>query len=204
MLNSTFPWFYCFPFTGGDSWTGKTTITGARTKWQIDSEQSQRWSTWIKCEIKKVKKRWIKKRGKVKNIWKSWNENDKQVTRVSEEEKLSVVSQFLQILSGSQAHKQVKKTHEQVELLTCNTFSLTPIFLTVLQSWYLSNCWSERLKSGENRCGINWRQAPKFIWFQFVPPAARQAGGTNWSVYNAPKFTFSQATCSHSSVIILS
>jgi len=29
-----------------------------------------------------------------------------QVTRVSEEEKLSVVSQFLQILSGSQAHKQ--------------------------------------------------------------------------------------------------
>ena len=73
------------------------------------SEQSQRWSTWIKCEIKKMKKRWIKKGGKVKNIWKSWNENDKQVTRVSEEEKLSVVSQFLQILSGSQAHKQVKK-----------------------------------------------------------------------------------------------
>ena len=27
-----------------------------------------------------------------------------------------------------------KKTHEQVELLTCNTFSLTPIFLTVLPS----------------------------------------------------------------------
>ena len=36
------------------------------------------------------------------------NENAKKVTQVSEEEKLSVVSQFLQILSGSQAHKQVK------------------------------------------------------------------------------------------------
>ena len=31
-----------------------------------------------------------------------------KVTRVNEEEKLSVVSQFLQILSGSQAHKQVR------------------------------------------------------------------------------------------------
>ena len=58
MLNSTFPWFYCFPFTGGDSWTGKTTITGARTKWKINSEQSQRWS------IKKCEEEVNKKEGK--------------------------------------------------------------------------------------------------------------------------------------------
>ena len=141
----------------------------------------------------------------MKNIWKSWNENDKQVTRVSEEEKLSVVSQFLQILSGSQAHKQVKKTHEQVELLTCNTLSLTPIFLTVLPSSLVF------VKFLIRKIEIWWKSVwyqleagPKFIWFQFVPPATRQAGGTNWSVYNAPKFTFSQATYSHSIVIILS
>ena len=47
----------------------------------------------------------------VKNMWvMRWKmiATMEKVTRVNEEEKLSVVSQFLQILSGSQAHKQVR------------------------------------------------------------------------------------------------
>lgn len=46
-----------------------------------------------------------------------------KVTRVSEEEKLSVVSQFLQILSGSQAHKQVRFFTLGFSLKPCHQLS---------------------------------------------------------------------------------
>ena len=97
---------------------------------------------------------------------------------MSEEEKLSVVSQFLQILSGSQAHKQVRFFNIRGLLTYWVKFGfLAP----VSNPQHLLNplpplVFVEFLTAKIEIC--SQLEAAKFIWFQSVPhlPDARLVG----------------------------